>query len=219
MCVCVNCTHTESNNVYKCFTMSSQGLCFLPKIECDVRDVEVARAIRLGKSTIEPVAFRVPRVRVRHPHTTTRQHWPLVGIWRINSPRLKSTHIFFVYLLVWKLKNIINIILYFLIPLAQLFLSTFSALYCSVSHAKWTNVNIWICLHSTERVFPGWCIPWDCDVVGSISDRCCLALWIRRTAPQNQPAAQRHDAWYSSTSPNTIHRMPSQNCYVKTAIP
>uniref|UniRef100_A0A8C2KS76 Coronin n=1 Tax=Cyprinus carpio TaxID=7962 RepID=A0A8C2KS76_CYPCA len=39
------------------------GLCFLPKTECDVRDVEVARAIRLGKSTIEPVAFRVPRVK------------------------------------------------------------------------------------------------------------------------------------------------------------
>ncbi len=45
--------------------MSSQGLCFLPKAECDVRDVEVARAIRLGKTTIEPVAFRVPRVKVR----------------------------------------------------------------------------------------------------------------------------------------------------------
>uniref|UniRef100_A0A8C2KUN8 Coronin n=1 Tax=Cyprinus carpio TaxID=7962 RepID=A0A8C2KUN8_CYPCA len=40
-----------------------KGLCFLPKTECDVRDVEVARAIRLGKSTIEPVAFRVPRVK------------------------------------------------------------------------------------------------------------------------------------------------------------
>uniref|UniRef100_A0A673K249 Coronin n=1 Tax=Sinocyclocheilus rhinocerous TaxID=307959 RepID=A0A673K249_9TELE len=42
-----------------------KGLCFLPKAECDVRDVEVARAIRLGKTTIEPVAFRVPRVKVR----------------------------------------------------------------------------------------------------------------------------------------------------------
>ncbi|XP_042577294.1 coronin-7 [Cyprinus carpio] len=40
-----------------------KGLCFLPKAECDVRDVEVARAIRLGKTTIEPVAFRVPRVK------------------------------------------------------------------------------------------------------------------------------------------------------------
>ncbi|XP_077069852.1 coronin-7 [Siphateles boraxobius] len=40
-----------------------KGLCFLPKTECDVCDVEVARAVRLGKTTIEPVAFRVPRVR------------------------------------------------------------------------------------------------------------------------------------------------------------
>ncbi|XP_036445907.1 coronin-7-like isoform X1 [Colossoma macropomum] len=40
-----------------------KGLCFLPKTECDVRDVEIARAIRLGKTTIEPVAFKVPRVR------------------------------------------------------------------------------------------------------------------------------------------------------------
>uniref|UniRef100_A0A671T740 Coronin n=1 Tax=Sinocyclocheilus anshuiensis TaxID=1608454 RepID=A0A671T740_9TELE len=40
-----------------------KGLCFLPKAECDVCDVEVARAIRLGKTTIEPVAFRVPRVK------------------------------------------------------------------------------------------------------------------------------------------------------------
>ncbi|KAI4890469.1 hypothetical protein NFI96_021847 [Prochilodus magdalenae] len=40
-----------------------KGLCFLPKIECEVRDVEIARAIRLGKTTIEPVAFKVPRVK------------------------------------------------------------------------------------------------------------------------------------------------------------
>ncbi|KAF4092609.1 hypothetical protein AMELA_G00022710, partial [Ameiurus melas] len=40
-----------------------KGLCFLPKTVCDVRDVEVARAVRLGKTTIEPVAFKVPRVR------------------------------------------------------------------------------------------------------------------------------------------------------------
>uniref|UniRef100_A0AAR2KHG2 Coronin n=1 Tax=Pygocentrus nattereri TaxID=42514 RepID=A0AAR2KHG2_PYGNA len=40
-----------------------KGLCFLTKTECDVRDVEIARAIRLGKTTIEPVAFKVPRVR------------------------------------------------------------------------------------------------------------------------------------------------------------
>ncbi|XP_062874509.1 coronin-7 [Trichomycterus rosablanca] len=40
-----------------------KGLCFLPKTMCDVREVEVARAIRLSKTTIEPVAFKVPRVK------------------------------------------------------------------------------------------------------------------------------------------------------------
>ncbi|TRY97273.1 hypothetical protein DNTS_020572 [Danionella cerebrum] len=40
-----------------------KGMCFLPKMACDVREVEVARAARLGKSTVEPVAFRVPRVK------------------------------------------------------------------------------------------------------------------------------------------------------------
>ncbi|KAM4598732.1 coronin-7 [Polymixia lowei] len=40
-----------------------KGLAFLPKTECDVRDVEVARGLMLSKTTIEPVAFRVPRVK------------------------------------------------------------------------------------------------------------------------------------------------------------
>uniref|UniRef100_A0AAY4BPL2 Coronin n=1 Tax=Denticeps clupeoides TaxID=299321 RepID=A0AAY4BPL2_9TELE len=40
-----------------------KGFCFLPKTSCDVRDVEVARALRLSKSSIEPVAFKVPRVK------------------------------------------------------------------------------------------------------------------------------------------------------------
>ena len=45
-------------------TSCAQGLAFLPKTECDVREVEVARGLMLSKTTIEPVAFRVPRVRV-----------------------------------------------------------------------------------------------------------------------------------------------------------
>ncbi|XP_077172897.1 coronin-7-like isoform X1 [Paroedura picta] len=40
-----------------------KGLHFLPKSECDVREVEVARALRLRQSSIEPIAFRVPRVK------------------------------------------------------------------------------------------------------------------------------------------------------------
>ncbi|KAL8175242.1 UNVERIFIED_CONTAM: Coronin-7 [Gekko kuhli] len=40
-----------------------KGFQFLPKSECDVREVEVARALRLRQSSIEPIAFRVPRVK------------------------------------------------------------------------------------------------------------------------------------------------------------
>uniref|UniRef100_A0A3B3TZH8 Coronin n=1 Tax=Poecilia latipinna TaxID=48699 RepID=A0A3B3TZH8_9TELE len=40
-----------------------QGLAFLPKTECNVRDVEIAVGLMLTKTTIEPVAFRVPRVK------------------------------------------------------------------------------------------------------------------------------------------------------------
>ncbi|KAF1379510.1 hypothetical protein PFLUV_G00176790 [Perca fluviatilis] len=40
-----------------------KGLAFLPKSECNVRDVEIAVGLLLTKTTIEPVAFRVPRVK------------------------------------------------------------------------------------------------------------------------------------------------------------
>ncbi|XP_037544478.1 coronin-7 [Nematolebias whitei] len=40
-----------------------KGLVFLPKTECNVRDVEIAVGLMLTKTTIEPVAFRVPRVK------------------------------------------------------------------------------------------------------------------------------------------------------------
>ncbi|XP_061568464.1 coronin-7 [Cololabis saira] len=40
-----------------------KGLAFLPKTECNVRDVEIAVALMLTKTTVEPVAFRVPRVK------------------------------------------------------------------------------------------------------------------------------------------------------------
>lgn len=41
-----------------------QGFIFLPKTSCEVREVEFARALRLGQNTLEPVAFHVPRVKV-----------------------------------------------------------------------------------------------------------------------------------------------------------
>ncbi|NWS98678.1 CORO7 protein, partial [Mionectes macconnelli] len=48
------------------FTSSEphKGFVFLPKTTCEVREVEFARALRLGQSTLEPVAFHVPRVKV-----------------------------------------------------------------------------------------------------------------------------------------------------------
>ncbi|NXJ03579.1 CORO7 protein, partial [Odontophorus gujanensis] len=47
------------------FTSSDphKGFVFLRKTVCDVREVEFARALRLGQSGFEPVAFRVPRVK------------------------------------------------------------------------------------------------------------------------------------------------------------
>lgn len=47
------------------FVLCVQGLAFLPKTECNVRDVEIAVGLMLTKTTIEPVAFRAPRVKVR----------------------------------------------------------------------------------------------------------------------------------------------------------
>uniref|UniRef100_A0AAX7TNT8 Coronin n=1 Tax=Astatotilapia calliptera TaxID=8154 RepID=A0AAX7TNT8_ASTCA len=46
-----------------CHNRSLYGLAFLPKTECNVRDVEVAVGLMLTKTTIEPVAFKVPRVK------------------------------------------------------------------------------------------------------------------------------------------------------------
>uniref|UniRef100_A0A8B9D0B6 Coronin n=1 Tax=Anser brachyrhynchus TaxID=132585 RepID=A0A8B9D0B6_9AVES len=47
------------------FTSSDphKGFVFLRKTACDVREVEFTRALRLGQGALEPVAFRVPRVK------------------------------------------------------------------------------------------------------------------------------------------------------------
>lgn len=60
-----------------------QGLAFLPKTQCNVRDVEVAVALMLTKSTIEPVAFKVPRVKVR-------QHRHSLDMWSVSMQRSLS---------------------------------------------------------------------------------------------------------------------------------
>lgn len=48
-----------------CFTSPDphKGFALLPKKECDVRDVEFARCLRLRQTSLEPVAFRLPRVK------------------------------------------------------------------------------------------------------------------------------------------------------------
>ncbi|XP_051905594.1 coronin-7-like isoform X1 [Hippocampus zosterae] len=40
-----------------------KGLAFLPKSECNVREVEIAVALMLTKTTVEPVVFKMPRVK------------------------------------------------------------------------------------------------------------------------------------------------------------
>ncbi|XP_016022098.2 coronin-7 isoform X3 [Rousettus aegyptiacus] len=45
------------------FPSESQGFILLPKTECDVLEVEFARCLRLRQTSLEPVAFRLPRVR------------------------------------------------------------------------------------------------------------------------------------------------------------
>lgn len=43
---------------------SHQGLSFLTKNHCDVSSVEFAKAYRLQNTTIEPLSFTVPRIKV-----------------------------------------------------------------------------------------------------------------------------------------------------------
>ena len=47
-------------------------MAFLPKVLCDVRRVEIARAVRLLSDSLEPVFFTVPRAKV--PRTALLQH-------------------------------------------------------------------------------------------------------------------------------------------------
>ncbi|XP_072299410.1 coronin-7-like isoform X1 [Eucyclogobius newberryi] len=57
----------ESPYFIECSSFSApephKGLAFLPKTACNVQEVEIAVALMLTKTTIEPVAFKVPRVK------------------------------------------------------------------------------------------------------------------------------------------------------------
>ncbi|XP_037506962.1 coronin-7-like [Rhipicephalus sanguineus] len=48
---------------YKCTSGPHQAVAFLPKLACSVADVEFACALRLTTSSVEPLSFRVPRLR------------------------------------------------------------------------------------------------------------------------------------------------------------
>ncbi|KAM4535896.1 coronin-7-like isoform 1-T1 [Fundulus diaphanus] len=65
--VCIYEVIPEDPYFIECSSFNSpephKGLAFLPKTECNVRDVEIAVGLMLTKTTIEPVAFRVPRVK------------------------------------------------------------------------------------------------------------------------------------------------------------
>ncbi|XP_043567419.1 coronin-7-like [Chiloscyllium plagiosum] len=58
---------TEAPYFLQCSDFNStephKGLCFLPKTECNVREVEIARALRLGHNSLESIIFTVPRVK------------------------------------------------------------------------------------------------------------------------------------------------------------
>ncbi|XP_009475618.1 PREDICTED: coronin-7-like [Nipponia nippon] len=73
----LECNSFTSNEPHK-------GFVFLPKTACEVREVEFARALRLGQSTLEPVAFHVPRVKKEYfqddIYPPTRVWWePALG--------------------------------------------------------------------------------------------------------------------------------------------
>ena len=72
--------------------LQPQGFILLPKTECDVREVEFARCLRLRQTSLEPVAFRLPRVRVSWeqsmptPSPPPRAPVRGFGAWLVLSP-------------------------------------------------------------------------------------------------------------------------------------
>lgn len=48
------------------FPTASQAFSFLPKYLCNVKEVEFAKAYRLTQTSVEPVSFTVPRVRLEY---------------------------------------------------------------------------------------------------------------------------------------------------------
>ncbi|XP_053551119.1 coronin-7 isoform X1 [Bombina bombina] len=75
-----------------------KGFQFLRKADCAVRDVEVLQAFRLSASSLEPVAFRVPRVKKEFfqddVFPPTRKSWEpalSAGDWLSGKDKLQGT--------------------------------------------------------------------------------------------------------------------------------
>lgn len=59
-------TPSHINALSHCrFDSLHQAISFLPKIVCNISEVEFARAWRLTPTHVEPVSFTVPRVKVK----------------------------------------------------------------------------------------------------------------------------------------------------------
>ena len=65
-------------------------MALLPKQVCQVRDVEFARFITLTSSSIEPLSFTVPRVKVTNPSI-----YSFILFHRLSSFYLKNKKLFF----------------------------------------------------------------------------------------------------------------------------
>ena len=61
---------TEYPHIFQLSTVTFDGLhqalSFLPKTSCDVRKVEFAKAWRLTNTTVEPVSFIIPRIKIEY---------------------------------------------------------------------------------------------------------------------------------------------------------
>lgn len=63
-----------------------QGLSFLPKNQCDVRNVEFAKCYRLTSNSIEPLSFTVPRLKVSSSASSRTMSF-ITTIFRLNCSK------------------------------------------------------------------------------------------------------------------------------------
>lgn len=164
----------------------SQGFQFLPKTECDVREVEIARALRLSQSAIEPVAFRVPRVKVSNSCEWLEAAGTF-GLWcqgeECCTIRQAGCAECQRALLGHGCRRLHCSVAFGHLPAGCNRLGAQSA----------RDLTLPNCLLVTERLFPGRYLPAHSSMVGMLPFSCCLVRRLRRAACQAQPSAQRHD--------------------------